>query len=228
MKKTFKKVEWYENEIDLALKQMTPKETVQIAEAYMTAGSLFGEFLKKTEDFNGKNISLVKTVFLQLLNGDPLTPIEDNDEEWELVEGSTGPECVIYQSKRRKSLFKKVDETKDSEPPKFTDTARAVCMDINNTDLIYTGGMGPIVLDETVPIEMPYSPSGKIKIFTEEFKCHKDCKGDSDTIGVLYFRMPDGRIKTVKRFFKEDPKAHKMIEIDISEYFKRKKKAGIY
>ena len=45
-----------------------------------------------------------------------------------------------------------------------------------------------------------------------------------DTVGVLYFRMPDGEIKEVKRYFKEDHESKQMVEINQSEYLSRKKR----
>ena len=89
---------------------------------------------------------------------------------------------------------------------------------------MYTGGMGPLILDEMMPITLPYYPCGKIRIFTEDFKYHEEHDGDLDTIGVLYFRMPDGTMTEVKRYFKEDHESKQMVEITQSEYLSRKKR----
>ena len=137
------------------------------------------------------------------------------------------PGWSIYQCKRRSSLFKKVAydrKTGEVDEITFRDIDRAVCVDINKPDCMYTGGMGPLLLDEMMPITLPYSPCGKTRIFTEDFKYHEEYEGDMDTVGVLYFRMPDGTMKEVKRYFKEDHESKQMVEISQSEYLSRKKR----
>lgn len=227
--------EWAKKEIDLAIAgEMgeTPEMKEELTECYETAYQAFCDFVDRITD-GLKAPEITKAVFIQLLYEQPLSPIEDNEEDWVIVEGfdpaagNENPGWSIYQSKRCSTLFKKVtyeQKTGEINTVKFSDTGRAVCMDIN-TNQTYTGGMGFVVLDEMFPINMPYQPIGKIKIFTEDFKYHEDHEGDFDTIGILYFRMADSQMKKVMRFFKEDYKTHEMVEIDKTEYFARKKKA---
>lgn len=141
------------------------------------------------------------------------------------VDFNYNPGWSIYQCKRRNSLFKKVSydrKTGEVDEITFRDIDRSVCIDINKPDSMYIGGMGPLLLDEMMPITLPYSPCGKIRIFTEDFKYHEECEGDLDTLGVLYFRMPDGSMKEVKRYFKEDHESKQMVEINQSEYLSRR------
>lgn len=180
---------------------------------------------------NAQKIAPIAAIFNQLLNGIVLSPIEDNDEDWMLATGLDPSFDIkahgwsIYECKRRPSLMKKVFYNKKGEIEKteYTDTERAICIDIG-TSQTYTGGPGFIVLDEVLPITMPYYPMGKIKIFTEEFCYHKNFEEDSDTIAVLYFRMDDGQMKEIKRFFKKGPETKEIIEINWSEYAARKAK----
>lgn len=179
------------------------------------------------------NPTLSSTIFNQLILGNPLTPIDDKTpDDWDFVEGfnpssdTHNPGYAIYQCNRRFTLFKKIsyDKKTGKETIKFSDSGRASCIDIN-TNQTYTGGIGMTLLDEIHPVTMPYYPTGKFKIFTEDFKYHKDNDScDFDTIGVLYFKLPDGRMEEVKRFFKYDPKSQQMVEIDKTEYFARRKK----
>lgn len=227
--------EWARHEIDLAIREdfEIPSEMKEeIDKHYEAAYSAFCSFVDKMEGLDKPGI--MKTVFWQLLNNDPLTPIEDIEDEWVFVEGfdpavsTDNPGFSIYHSKRRPSLYKDVVYDRkmgDIEQVKYSDTERYVCIDVNS-ERSYSGGMGPVILDEMLPIEMPYSPSGKIKIFTEDFKYYKDNDGDFDTIGIYYFRLPDGEMKKVGRFFKEDPKTHTMVEIDKAEYLARRKRAN--
>lgn len=226
--------EWARREIDLATAgemREAPEMKEELDNHYEAAYQAFCDFVDRTEGLDKPGIA--KTIFTQLLHEEPLVPIEDNEEDWVIVEGfdpaagNENPGWSIYQCKRRSTLFKKVTyerKTGEVEDTRFSDTGRAVCMDINSNQM-YTGGMGPAVLDEAIPVTMPYQPMGKIRIFTEDFKCHKDFDGDFDTVGILYFRMADGQMKNVMRFFKEDYKTHEMVEIDKTEYFARKKKA---
>lgn len=217
---------WALKEIDLA-KNLEGDENEYYNAAYLA----FCDFLDRTEHLDKPGIA--KMIFTQLLHKEPLTPIEDDEDNWVIVEGfdpaagNDNPGWTIYQCKRRPTLFKKVTydrKTGEKDGVKFSDTGRYICIDIN-TEQMYTGGIGPAILDELFPISMPYSPLGKIKIFTEDFKCHEDFDGDFDTVGILYFRMPDGQMKEIKRCFKEDYKTHEMKEINMTEYLARKKKA---
>lgn len=225
-------IEWAKREIEL-LKEDNDLDVREKMEKYgEVAFNVFCDLIENMRYVDKPGI--VKSIFIQLLNGDPLTPIEDNEEDWTIVEGfdavagADNPGYTIYQCKRRASLFKKVTydkKTGEINEIKFTDADRAQCIDINK-NYVYTGGFGNVILDEMLPIEMPYSPTGKIKIFTEEFLYHNEPnhKGDFDTFGVLYFRLVNGQMKEVKRFFKEDHKTREMVEITATEYLARKKK----
>lgn len=226
--------EWARREVDLAktyinIENEEAKEMT--SEKYEVAYRSYCNFLDSLKKF--EDISFIKSIFTDLLNNENLSPIVDSEEDWILTEGfdpaagNDNPGWSIYKCKRRNSMFKKVTydrKTGEMDEVTFRDLNRAVCIDINKPDCMYTGGMGPLVLDEMMPITMPYSPCGKIRIFTEDFKYHEKYEGDLDTVGVLYFRMPDGTMKEVKRYFKEDHKSKHMVEISQSEYLSRKKR----
>lgn len=235
--------EWAKREIELA---KSPKNDEgfeamkgELDKHYDAAFEAFCKFVDIAYGLDKPGI--VKTIFTHLLHEEPLTSIEDDEDDWVYVEGidpasaialigSTipfpSPGWTIYQCRRRSTLFKKITynrKTGEVDSVKFSDAGRYICVDIN-TEQMYTGGMGPAILDEMIPISMPYSPLGKIKIFTEEFKYHVPFDGDYDTVGILYFRMPDGRMREIKRYFKEDHETHEMQEISLNEYLARKKK----
>lgn len=232
--KTTKMKEWARREVDLAKAYLNVEDQIvkeTISEEYEAAYRSYCDFLDEYEKL--ENTKIIKTVFTQLLHEENLSPIVDSEDDWILVEGfdpaagGDNPGWSIYQCKRRGSMFKKVvydRKTGEVDEITFRDIDRAVCIDINKPDYMYTGGMGPLVLDEMIPITLPYSPCGKIRIFTEDFKYHEDQEGDLDTVGVLYFRMPDGTMKEVKRYFKEDHETKQMVEITQLEYLSRKKR----
>lgn len=232
--KTTKMKEWAKREVDLAKallndEDLDARETM--SEEYEAAYRSYCNFLDEYENLD--NAVIIKTVFMQLFHEENLSPIVDSEDDWTLVAGfdlavgCDNPGWAIYQCKRRSSLFKKVvydRKTGENDKITFRDIDRAVCIDINKPDCMYTGGMGLMVLDKMMPITLPYSPGGKIRIFTEDFKYHEKHDGDLDTVGVLYFRMPDGTMKEVKRYFKEDHESKQMVEINQTEYLSRKKR----
>ena len=230
--KTTKMKEWARREVDLAktwLNDEDPEAKETMSEEYEAAYRSYCNFLDELEKL--KDTKIIKTAFTQLLDEENLSPIVDSEDDWTLVEdpapSNDNPGWSIYQCKRRSSLFKKVtygQKTGEVDEITFRDIDRAVCIDINKPDCMYTGGMGPLLLDEMMPITLPYSPCGKTRIFTEDFKYHEEYEGDMDTVGVLYFRMPDGTMKEVKRYFKEDHETKQMVEITKSEYLSRKKR----
>nr|DAF70181.1 MAG TPA: hypothetical protein [Caudoviricetes sp.] len=229
--KTTKMKEWARREVDLAKTWLNNEDLEAMPEEYEAAYRCYCNFLDEFEKL--KDTRIIKTVFTQLLHEENLSPIIDSEDDWTLVEGfdpavgCDNPGWSIYQCKRRSSLFKKVAydrKTGEVDEIMFRDIDRAVCIDINKPDYMYTGGIGSLLLDEMIPITLPYSPCGKIRIFTEDFKYHEEYEGDMDTVGVLYFRMPDGTMKEVKRFFKEDYKTKEMVEIGYQEYLSRKKR----
>lgn len=219
---------WAKREIDLASKENDPVKDEELNHSLERAFFAFCDVITQIE--NSKNQNDTRDFFIKLFNGNNLTPIEDNEDDWTIVEGfdlaagNENPGWTVYQCKRRTTLFKRVTydrKTGEVNNVKFSDTDRAVCIDIN-TNKAYIGDIGYALYDEMFPIKIPYQPGDKVKIFTEEFKAYEDCESDFDTFGVLYFRFPNGKMIEVKRFFKEDPKTHQIIEIDRQEYFKRK------
>ena len=234
--KTTKMKEWARREVDLAKTWLNDGDSEAkeiMSEEYEAAYRSYCNFLDEYEKL--KDARIIKTVFTQLLHEENLSPIVDSEDDWTLVEGfdpavgNDNPGWSIYQCKRRNSMFKKAAydrKTGEVNEITFKDIDRAVCIDINKSDFMYTRGVGPVVLDEKFPITLPYSPCGKIRIFTEDFKYHEEYEGDLDTVGVLYFRMPDGTMKEVKRYFKEDHESKQMVEISQSEYLSRKKRVN--
>lgn len=232
--KTTNLKEWARREVDLVKANLLSAENVNmestefIPAEYEAAYRIYCNFLDEFERL--KDGKVFKTALIQLLHDENLSPIVDSEDDWILIEGldpgagNDNPEWSIYQCKRRSSLFKKVIYDGDKQCVSFKDTDRAVCIDINKENSMYTGGIGPLVLDEVMPITLPYSPCGKIRIFTEDFKYHEETEDELDTVGVLYFRMPDGTMKEVKRYFKDDHETNQIVEISQSEYLSRKKR----
>lgn len=224
-----KKIEWAKRELHLLKNDEDPKVKEKMEEYCEAAFHGFATLLENAEKMDNPSIPL--TIIIQLLQGKPLSPIYDVENDWELIDDGNGVDVkigaaghLIYRSKRLESLYKRVIYTEDGQKTiQFRDFSRSVCVDIN-TNETYTGDVGSMILDEILPVTMPYFPTGTITIFTEDFKYHKNCEDDYDTIGILYFRTPTGEMKEIKRFFKKDHKTKELIEITLNEYINRKKK----
>lgn len=220
---------WARREVDLVKTGERLDLDPQLNDHYEAAYQTFCNFVDYTSDL--KSPGAVKAILLQLLNKEPLTPIEDGEDDWVLVRGYTPASGTddspweIYGHKRRSTLFKRVIYNRETglvDRVDLSDYERCVCIDIGDPNNMYSGGIGQVILDEMIPVTMPYMPLGKIKIFTEGFKYDDKFEGDCDTKAVLYFRMPDGEIKKVKRFFKQEHTMKEPIEITEDEYFARK------
>lgn len=167
---------------------------------------------------SGYSIGVTKHILNRLIDGKPLTPIEDTDDVWSDISDISGlrGEEVNYQCERMSSLFKYVysDGT-----VKYRDIDRCYGVDINNLDCTFTNGLLSKIIDEMFPVTMPYYPGKPITVYCEDFLTDEK-NGDFDTRGVFYAIKPDGEKIEINRFFKES--TNSWDEIDEAEYNERK------
>ena len=168
------------------------------------------------------SMKITQSILNCLINGRPLTPIEDTDDIWyerhHYKEGNK-----LYQCKRMSSLFKDVYADGTVE---YSDNNRLYCVNINNQNDTYYSGLVRRIVDKMFPITMPYMPGTPIKVYCEDFLTDKK-NGDFDTIGILYaFKTENGEQKKIEinRFFKEpkDNEEYDWVEISKEEYIQRK------
>lgn len=198
-----------------------PTECQRIMSGYHAALSAF-EFLMEDIRKGSGTVNGNFNILTQLINGQPLTPIEDVPENWE--EAAVSETGTAYICKRLKSLRKYV--SKADGMTLYNDISRYRCIDINNPEVTYTSSIVTRILDEMFPITFPYQPVGIIKAFVEEFSTIQD--DDSfDLIGILYFRHTDSRMTKVNRYFKlrSNVAPAVWVEIDVKEYNELKKNA---
>lgn len=172
---------------------------------------------------SGFSIKMTQHILNRLIDGQPLTPIEDTGDIWNLIVCSKTRGRKKYQCKRMSSLFKDVytDGT-----VKYSDTNYSYCVDINNSRSTYFSGLVSGIVDEMFPITMPYIPDKPIKVYCEDFLVNKK-NGDFDTVGVFYaLKIENSKQKKIEinRFFREPEGTEKgdWIEISKNEYCKRK------
>lgn len=213
-------LKWAENEIEIVrnnLKNSPEEEKGEndyILGCYESALKAFKSLVE--DQHSGMSISITKSILIRLIEGMPLNDIQDADEVWNEVD-SLNKELKEYQCSRMSSLFKKVYP---DGSVKYNDIDRAVCVNVDDPRDVFHG-YGCRILDEMLPIEMPYSPSSKqYKIYCKEFLYDED-GGDFDTLGVLYAISPEGEQINIGRYFKDVKDEPSWVEIQEDEYFYR-------
>ncbi len=163
---------------------------------------------------SGMSIGFTKAFLNRLIDGKPLTSIEDTEDIWEFICEHNG--VKTYQCTRMSSLFK--DEYPDGTV-KYHDVDRVICYGVSSPDVSYSSGFIRKIIDDMFPITMPYWPKDNpYKVYVEEFLTDPK-NGDYDTMGVLYLRTPDGEKIDISRYFKEAEGG--FAEIDEDEYITR-------
>ena len=210
------KMEWAEREVEIACKKENPDrkegEWDYGCACYESALKAFKSLMEDAH--SGFSIIMTKSILNKLIDGRPLTPIEDTEDVWKKNVRGYGNEYDTSQCERMSSLFK--DVYKDGTV-KYSDVNRVVCVDYY-TGAIYSNGFIRNMIDEMFPITMPYLGLEKYKVSTSDF-LYDENNGDFDTIRVHHILKPNGEKITVDRYFKESEKG--FVEIDLDEYFER-------
>lgn len=216
-------LEWAKNEIKLACKNENPdmeydeqgnpiKFDYGIS-CYYSAFRAFESLLK--DDHSNNSIYITKSILNRLIDGQPLTPIEDTEDIWNYAFERENSGIKVYQCKRMSSLFKEVYPDGKIE---YSDNDICYCVDINKPNLTYGSGLVRKVIEEMYPITMPYWPTKPIKVFTEDFLVDPK-NGDFDTFGIFYLIKDDEKVE-INKFYKTSETGWD--EIDIDEYNERK------
>ena len=220
--------EWAEKEIEIACNKENPnRKEGEFDYGCACYESALKAFKSLTEDgHSGFSIGITKHILNRLIDGKPLTPIEDADDAWDHERIDTRKECSVYQCKRMSSLFKYVY---NDGHVKYADVNRVIAYDVDSPDLTYHTGLANNLVNDMYPITMPYMPCDKsFKVCFETFLTDKK-HGDFDTKAVLYLTKPDGERVEINRYFREpesdiDEKHtyHGWVEISKEEYEERK------
>ena len=220
--------EWAEKEIEIACKKENPnRKEGEFDYGCACYESALKAFKSLTEDgHSGFSIGITKHILNRLIDGKPLTPIEDTDDAWDHERIDTRKECSVYQCKRMSSLFKYVY---NDGHVKYADVNRVIAYDVDSPDLTYHTGLANNLVNDMYPITMPYMPCDKsFKVCFETFLTDKK-HGDFDTKAVLYLTKPDGERVEINRYFREPESDieekhtyHGWVEISKEEYEERK------
>lgn len=164
---------------------------------------------------SGNSIVFTASILNRLISGKPLTGVEDDPDEWNLITEKYG--VNQYQSRRMSSLFKYEDTV--SGEVWFKDVNRFVCVDRDNPTVTYHSSLVDKLMHSLMPISMPYCPGKSISVYCTDFQYKDNDKSDFDTVGVHYAVLEDGSKLEVNRFFKETD--NNFAEICQEEYLDR-------
>lgn len=209
--------DWAKREIELACKRergdKPETEWDYGCACYESAYKAFQSLLG--DGHSGMSIGFTKNILNRLIDGKPLTPIEDTPDVWNDVTYRRGHRS--YQCKRMGSLFKDVYSDGRVE---YHDNNRCYCVNKDDPDACgWHNGFISKLIHEKYPITMPYYPTSKpMVVFCTEWLSDPK-NGDFDTIGIWYVLKPDGEKDTIERFFKESITGWE--EISKQEYFDR-------
>lgn len=211
-------IDWAKNEIELALKSTDNPSRKKCYKIILKIFKLLND-----DRFAWGEVGYIRWAINALFNRYPLTPIEDNDDEWVECFGiNENPPIRVFQHKRRGSLWK------DILPDRriiYKDNERTQGIDINSNNPYYSWVTSEIV-NEMFPITFPYTPPEKpCQVFAEDFLFDKS-KGDFDTKYIYYIITPEGEKIEVNRIFNEDDRG-RMREISIEEFNKMKERREI-
>ena len=193
---------WAEKEIEIACKKENPdRKEGEWDYGCACCESALKAFKSLMEDgHSGFSIMLTKNILNRLIDGKPLTPIDDTDDVWDRERIDISDECQAYQCTRMSSLFKYVY---NDGRVKYMDVDRAIAYDIDSRDVPYHTGLADAFINELYPVTMPYMPYDKpFKICFETFLTDKE-HGDYDTKAILYLITPEGKMINVNRYFRE-------------------------
>ena len=193
-------IEWAERECRIACGRENPNFDFDSDEfdygcsCYKSALKAYKSLME--DGHSGASFGFTKNILIRLMEGQPLTPITDEDffggEKPRVVESDEylkerGLKSSI-QCPRMSSLFR--DETLDGKVT-YHDIERAYFVDIEEPSNVYSSN--DRFLDEMFPITMPYVPKdGKYVIYAQTFLTDKK-NGDYDTRGLVYMTTPEGK-----------------------------------
>lgn len=204
--------EWAERECRIACGRENPNFDFDSDEfdygcsCYKSALKAYKSLME--DGHSGASFGFTKNILIRLMEGQPLTPIEDKDFFFDDGNGVCELESPEYlkerglksniQCPRMSSLFRK--ETLDGKVT-YHDVDRAYFVDIEEPSNTYS--TNDSFLDEMYPITMPYVPKKeKYKIYAQEFLTDKK-NGDFDTRGLIYMTTPSGERIDLNLYYTE-------------------------
>ena len=206
--------DWADLEVKIACK----KEDGYGAGCYKSALKAFHSLMD--DGHSGCSIGITKAILNRLIDGKPLTPIEDDPDLWNECCGYDHEGKAVYQNARMSGLFKDVypDGTVS-----FHDIDRTVMIEVadDGTESSWHSGLASKIVDELVGgISLPYYPKEKpYKVYAKQFDSVNAEVGSFDTSHIIKIVDPDGNEIPCERFYAETTDGAR--EIGRDEYLLR-------
>ncbi len=216
--------EWAQREIEIACenerKQCQKESDYQEGNedygimCYQAAGELLKVF--EAQGHSGYSAQLVKQIFSRLVDGKPLTPVTDEDDQWmEYAQYLSADDGIRrYQHKRMSSLFKQVDV---DGTVSINDIDRVKVYD-KEIDAYFSTRFIDGLINEIWPIVFPYRGE-KIRVTIDEIVA--DDTPYNDLMYVAKAVKEDGTEILIDRYFMEDAEGG-YTELDTYGYFTMK------
>lgn len=213
-------LEWAKNEVAIASKRergdKPEGEWDYGCACYDSAIKAFKSLLG--DGHSGMSIVFTKNILDRLIDGKPLTPIEDTEEIWWEPHIDSSDGSKRYQCKRMSSLFKRVAQDGSVT---YSDIDRYYFVNEDSPDVSWHNGFVAKIYNEMYPITLPYMPSSRSDVIVCDELLTDRKNGDYDTLAILYIKKADGERVEVNRYFKENEVS--FTEISPEEYKKRQK-----
>jgi len=142
---------------------------------------------------SGFSIGATKNILISLIDGRPLTPIDDVEDQWVNISeyGISKGMASMYQNTRYSALFK---EIYDDGTIKYKDVGSHFCIDIKEPEYTFRSSTIQRIMDDLYPITLPYYPQKKITVYV-------DCANEA--FGIIYTVSDDGTRTNVYKYFQE-------------------------
>lgn len=164
----------------------------------------------------GFQVPIVKQIFDALIEGRPLSKLEESPDIWSDKLMSPEEKGKKFQCIRKSSLFKTIHADGSVT---YRDVERTTMHDIVS-DTYWYGYIADKYVDEYFPITMPYCPSEKKFVVKVAMYLTDRKNGDYDTIRIIQIDHPDGKtIVNIDEYFKESKNGWE--QINLQEYLRR-------
>ena len=196
---------WAENEIELAIKKQTSKEDFMDGYVKMCFESALEAYkVLCAQGHSGMSIHITQGILNRLIDGKPLTAIEDTPDVW--TESRTEENGTKHcQCSRMPSLFETVDKSGNVT---YDDINRVVCKAVGNDNICYSSLLVSDVMDGMYPLEMPYFPADRsYMVLVEEANCYKH---------LISVTTPECEVVSINRYF--DDKGEEISEEEFTNY----------
>lgn len=212
------KTNWAENEVNIYCKQAEANDDGYGSMEYMQEcafAALDAYNLLMSQGHSGCSIRLTMSILNKLVDGKPLTLIENTDDMWEPVLESEECGYKTFNCKRYNALYKKVY---NDGKVVYGDINRWSCYDVGSA-VPYSSGIINNALDEMFPIRFPYAPH-TYRVHCDTFLLNKSL-GDFDHKAILNYVDADGTKIAINKYYQEFPKGWE--EISHESYLNHKR-----